>query len=306
MPAAAAKESLAQRARRLSAESMRWVEDASERHLSVAMALRAAEQNRRVAAAVLAGGFAYRLFFWLLAVGLVGGGALGFLQGQSVDDALDRAGVPGAVVQSVGSFARDSGSSRWWLLLLGGYLMLWSGYSGSKAARLVHALVWNEAPGKLARPLRASLVFSGVCFALSGTVVVSWWLKENLGWGAIGIVTVLFVLIAGMWLWVSLALPHRDAEWKALVPGAIVVAFGFQVLHVLTMWLAIPRLQASSSTYGPLGVIAVLLFWGYLVGRLIVSAPILNASLYDERSPFQATPGADAAGAADGATPDRP
>ena len=72
---------------------MSWALLVSERHLSVALGFRAAERNRRVAAAVLAGGFAYRLFFWLLACGLVAGGVLGFLGGESTEDALDTAGA---------------------------------------------------------------------------------------------------------------------------------------------------------------------------------------------------------------------
>ena len=285
-----ATESLPQRAKRLSAASMAWAEDASTRHLTVATSFRAAEQNRRVAAAVLAGGFAYRIFFWLLAFGLVGGGALGFFQGDSLDDALDRAGIPGAVVESVGSFARDSGTGRWWLLLVGGYLMLWSGYSGSKAARLVHALIWDEPPTKLAKPLKASLLFSAVCLGSGLVITGSWWLKETAGVGAIMAVIVLVAPLTAAWVWVSLLLPHRDVGWRALVPGALLVAIGFQALHVVTLWFAVPKLESSQSTYGPLGVVATLLFWGYLIGRLIVSAAILNASLYDERRSFMPAP----------------
>ena len=265
---------------------MAWAKDASTRHLTVATSFRAAEQNRRLAAAVLAGGFAYRLFFWLLALGLLGGGALGFLQGGSLNDALDKAGVPGAVVQSVGKFARDSDSARWWLILLGGYLMLWSGYSGSKAARLVHALIWSEPPTKLTKPLKSALAFSGICFALGLVIATSWWLERHDVTGAIVGIIVLVVPLTALWVWVSVLLPHRDVPWTALLPGAVVVAVGFQVLHVLTLWLAIPKLESSQSTYGPLGIVATILFWGYLLGRLVVTAPILNASLYDERRSF--------------------
>ena len=44
---------------------------ASTRHVSLAVPFRAAERNRRVAASVLAGGIAYRLFLWLLPFGLI-------------------------------------------------------------------------------------------------------------------------------------------------------------------------------------------------------------------------------------------
>jgi len=126
-------------------------------------------------------------------------------------------------------------------------------------------------------------MFSGVCLGVGGIVYGSWWLHERTDPGAVLGTVVLVVPLSALWLWVSLQLPHRDADWKALVPGALLVAAGFQGLHVLTLWFAVPKLQSSASTYGPLGTVATLLFWGYLVGRLIVSAPILNAAVYDER-----------------------
>ena len=48
-----------------------------DRHIALAVPLRAAERNRRVAASVLAGGLAYKLFLWLLPFGLILGGGLG-------------------------------------------------------------------------------------------------------------------------------------------------------------------------------------------------------------------------------------
>ena len=51
-------ETRAQRLRRWSSSTMSRAEAASERHLSVALPFRAAERNKRVAAAVLAGGLA--------------------------------------------------------------------------------------------------------------------------------------------------------------------------------------------------------------------------------------------------------
>ena len=65
------------RARARLTATMASAKSASERHVALAVPLRAAERNRRVAASVLAGGLAYRLFLWLLPFGLIVGGALG-------------------------------------------------------------------------------------------------------------------------------------------------------------------------------------------------------------------------------------
>ena len=61
------------------------------------------------------------------------------------------------------------------------------------------------------------------------------------------------------------------------------MAVGLQVLHAATLWFVVPKLDKSSSLYGPLGAVATLLFWMYMAGRLVVTAPILNASLHEER-----------------------
>lgn len=279
----AAAETRAQRLRRWSASAMSWAVSASERHLSVALGFRAAERNRRVAAAVLAGGFAYRLFFWLLALSLVAGGVFGLLGGNSTEQALEKAGIPGAVISTVGRFASESGSGRWWLLGLGLYLMLWSGYTGAKAASLVHALIWDEPPAKLTRPILSSIWFSVVLLSIYLIVLGTWWLYDTAAPAAVVAVIVLVAPLTALWVLVSLRLPHGDADWKVLLPGAVLMAVGLQVLHAATLWFVVPRLDKSSSLYGPLGGVATLLFWMYMAGRLVVTAPILNASLHEER-----------------------
>lgn len=64
---------------------------ASERHVALAVPIRAVERNRRVAASVLAGGLAYRLFLWLLPFGLIVGGALGLSNANDTQDAVEGA-----------------------------------------------------------------------------------------------------------------------------------------------------------------------------------------------------------------------
>ena len=114
------------------------------RLVSLAVPFRAMERNRRVAASVLAGGIAYRIFLWLLPFGLILGGALGLMDADSVEDAVAAGGVPAAVVDLIGDVSRAAESDWWWLLGLGVPLLLWAGYTGAKAVQLIHSLVWDE------------------------------------------------------------------------------------------------------------------------------------------------------------------
>ena len=140
---------------------------ASTRHVSIAVPFRAAERNRRVAASVLAGGIAYRLFLWLLPVGLILGGALGLMDADSTEDALATGGLPAAVIDVIGDVARAADSDWWWLLGIGVPLLLWEGYTGAKAVQLLHSLVLgrassaNQSAEELACLYRRALRFYG-------------------------------------------------------------------------------------------------------------------------------------------------
>jgi len=86
------------------------------------------------------------------------------------------------------------------------------------------------------------------------------------------------------WLLVSWRLPHGEAPWHALVPGAIVMAIGLELIAIAGAYLIAPRVESSQSTYGALGVAATLLFGLYILSRLIVASAVLNATLWERRA----------------------
>jgi uncharacterized BrkB/YihY/UPF0761 family membrane protein len=254
---------------------------AGEHHVSVAVPLRAVDQNRRVAASVLAGGIAYRIFLWLLPFGLVVGGALGLGNAAGIEEAVSNGGIPGAVVYGIGEIARTVDVNSWWLLLTGVPLLLWEGYAGAKALQLMHALVWNDPPPR-PRPLESSLAFTAATCAFIAAVSITWWFRDASDATRIIVFAATIAALAGLWLLVSLRLPHGTASWKALLPGAVLVAVGFQVCHGLLVYLVAWKLEHVSSTYAALGSVTSLLFFMYVVARIIVTAPILNCSLHAE------------------------
>jgi uncharacterized BrkB/YihY/UPF0761 family membrane protein len=77
-------------------------------------------------------------------------------------------------------------------------------------------------------------------------------------------------------------LPHRGAPWQSLPHGALIVSIGVQVLHEAVAYLLVPKLEKSTSLYGDLGATTTFLFFMYMTAVLVVSAPVLNSSLYDE------------------------
>jgi membrane protein len=280
-PAASADRSFADRARGTTTSVVETTRRAGDRHVSIAVPLRAVERNRRVAASVLAGGIAYRIFLWLVPFGLVVGGALGLGDAAGIEDALSHGGIPGAVVNAIGDIAGAADANSWLLLLAGVPTLLWEGYSGTKALQLTHSLVWNDPPPR-PRPLQSSLAFSGVMCAFIAAVSITWWFRDVSTATQVVVFAVTIVPLAALWLAVSLRLPHGAATWKALLPGALLVAVGFQMSHAIVVYLLAPRLESTTSVYAALGSVTTLLFFMYIAGRIVVTAPILNSSLHTE------------------------
>ena len=250
------------------------------RHVAIAVPLRAVDKNQRVAASVLAGGFAYRIFLWLLPFGLIVGGALGLVNANDTEEAVERGGLPGAITNTIGDAARYANSDTWWLLAVGLPLLVWAGFSGAKAVTLIHSLVWDEPPPRAqAAPGVTCLHRHGVCVHRRG---------RN-----------------------HLVVPRRTGRassppcsrsrrsppcgsgsrstcrtgtlpGRRCCPGALLVAIGFQVLHEVTANFLVPKLEKSTSLYGDLGATTTFLFFMYIPSILVVSAPVINSSLYEE------------------------
>ena len=59
-------------------------------------------------------------------------------------------------------------------------------------------------------------------------------------------------------------------------------SIGLQLLHLLIVNLLVPNLEKATALYGGLGAMTTLIFFMYFVGRLVVTAPVLNSSLHRE------------------------
>jgi len=253
---------------------------ARERHASVAIPFRVIEREARVAASVLAGGFAYKLFLWLLPFGLILGGVLGLSNTADTEEAA-RGGLVAAVINSIGDSTRATGFDPWWLVLIGVPSLLWAGRSGAIAATLIYALIWDEPPPRT-KSLPASLAFTGFMCAVLATVGLSWWLRDNTSLAGVLPAIASIPVIVGLWLAASVLLPHGDAPWRELLPGALLVAIGFVVIHELIGSFLFPKLQESTQLYGVLGAMTTILFYMYWVAALVVSSATLNHSLHQE------------------------
>ena len=90
--------------------------------------------------------------------------------------------------------------------------------------------------------------------------------------------------LAALWLVVSLEVPHADARWIDLIPGSLLYAVGFTGVLIFDAVMLSNLIASKTSTYGALGAAATLLLAFFLLGRVMVGAAVLNATLYQRRS----------------------
>jgi uncharacterized BrkB/YihY/UPF0761 family membrane protein len=148
-----------------------------------------------------------------------------------------------------------------------------------------HRLVWTDARERAPKPkLGATIRLLGLLLSFG---VVSVAASAARAWSeAPGVLTTLIVVVpyTGLWLLVSIGLPHRHTPWTALLPGAVVVGVGYELLHTVVAYVITPWALARQGTYGALGIASALLFGLFLVSRIVVGAAVVNATLWERRS----------------------
>ncbi|HXM53941.1 MAG TPA: YhjD/YihY/BrkB family envelope integrity protein [Candidatus Dormibacteraeota bacterium] len=239
-------------------------------------------RDRRHAGSVLAAGLAFRLFLVLLPLLLLSSSALGFLasgRGRSLAAVEGSLGLSGAMVNVMNASGAEAHDGRWLLLLTGIVLLAYTANSAYRALRLVHVVAWQDRPeraGPLTTALAALLLIAMLFWGALASALVSRFPD------AAPLTDLLLVAALGAtWLLLSMLLPHAGAPWRALVPGALVVAIAFGAMHLVSSYYIPRKLSSTSQLYGALGVAATVMTWLFLACRLIVATAVLNALLWE-------------------------
>lgn len=245
------------------------------------------ERDRDIHAGTLAGALAFRLFLFLLPLTLVIVALFGFLISNdpgTSDDLVDRFGLRGALADALLQVSEQGRANRWWALGVGLVGMAWSGMGAVRTLRLVHFIAWGQIPTRIPNVVRAVAAFIGVNVVILGVPLLGQWARAIFGLlGTLSGIIGVFVVYVALWVVLSAALPHRHTPRRYLVPGAVLVALGTYVLHLVTVYVFGPRVEHSASVYGSIAVAAVILTWLYAIARLIVGSAVVNAVLYDRR-----------------------
>lgn len=250
----------------------------------------ALERERIAAAGLLAGGLAYRLFFWIVPLGLVFSATLGYWVEDDrvgLEKAARDFGIGGAVARAAADTVAQEPHSRWYFLVIGAWLLVWFGGGVVRAANVAYAVAWRLRPERVRHQLRTGALFSVGMIALivvtTGTAALREWAP---GPGIVLTLTIVALYLAAI-VWVSTLLPSRADDWRAFLPGAVLIAVGTQLIHLFVALYLAPRLGRSTELYGALGAATVILLWLYLEARLFVGAAFLNACLWERSHPVE-------------------
>jgi uncharacterized BrkB/YihY/UPF0761 family membrane protein len=280
----------------ITSRAIRTRDDAAEHvdrmrteHEILESAFQAGDLDRRRAGSLLAGGIAFRVFLWMLPASLLAAGLIGLVRptGLAQPDHVARTlGLGASVTEIIRQATRQSDKGTAALVAAGLVLTLYMSMSLIRSLRVAFVLAWEEPFGRRPHVLRDGAIVSA---ALLGLLVVETgiaYLRHRVGVGASLLLSLVPVIVGGgAWLSISTLLPHADADWRALVPGASLFAVGLAVLHFATIFYFAPKLAREPALYGSLGTAAVLLVWLYLISRIVVASAFLSATLWRRSTP---------------------
>ena len=148
-----------------------------------------------------------------------------------------------------------------------------------RSVSIVHALAYEgsgravkikpRSIGLFALAVLGQIMASNVAGALSA--------DSALG-GILGVV-VAVTAVAGLWLAVSQLFPHGASTVAERIPGALLYGVGNLAIYLFNTLFVGWLIEERQDSYGALGAAAALLFSMYLIGRLIVTSAVLNATI---------------------------
>jgi uncharacterized BrkB/YihY/UPF0761 family membrane protein len=240
------------------------------------------ELDAGVGGGILAGALAFRIFLFMVPFVYVVFTVLGTASAATSQDPAQLArdiGITGVLASAV---VKAQDQSAWTIaVLLAGAAVAMFLTAGSllKALYVVHWLIWRI-PRVMPTGLVPRLALIGITLATSALSVAINDIRNSAGIaGAVIAIVVITAVSFALWWWVSWKLPHAPVPAGALVPGALLMAIGADVLHLLTTYWIGHLVARKTNTYGAVGIALAVLLWVYILGRIVVASAGLNAAL---------------------------
>jgi uncharacterized BrkB/YihY/UPF0761 family membrane protein len=264
------------------------LEAARPRHRSIDVAFVTIERDTTTAGSVLAAALAFRIFLFMVPYVFVlvyGFGLAASATHSDPQDLAAKAGVVGLMASAIQVADEQSLFTRITVLCVALYALFSTSKKFLRVLAAVHALAWQIPPQRVRKLTKPALIFIAIITCALALVQLILWLRDRSFIAGLT-AEVLFILVpAALWLVLSrrFFVHAPGAGWRDLLPGAILVGVGVQILHFITVYWITHRIAAKSETYGAIGVALALLFWAYLLGRVLAASAVLNASAWQQK-----------------------
>jgi uncharacterized BrkB/YihY/UPF0761 family membrane protein len=135
--------------------------------------------------------------------------------------------------------------------------------------------------------VRPALLFIVVVTGAVALIQITLWLRDRSFIAGLTAQILFIAVPAVLWLMMSMRffVHAPDAGWRDLLPGAVLVGVGIQILHFVTVYWITHLVESKSETYGAIGSALAILFWAYLLGRILAAAAVLNAGTWQQSHP---------------------
>jgi uncharacterized BrkB/YihY/UPF0761 family membrane protein len=261
----------------------RRIEGARTRTPILDASLEVIERDSQVGGGILAGALAYRLFLFFLPLGFFLISVLGLIAswtGTNPVRVSKDIGIVNLVTNEVAETAEKG--SGFWVALVSLIVLAYVTVVLHRAVAVVHALAWENTavPAKAGRSRKIfalGIAAQLVALGLLGGFRPESALAYTLSLAGLGLI------LAAIWLGMSLRLPHAGAPWTALLPGAILYGVGLLAVRAFDKYLLDLLHEQRRSSYGTLGTASAILLSLFLIGRLVVFSAVINATLAARR-----------------------
>jgi membrane protein len=223
-------------------------------------------------------------FLSLFPLLLVSIAVIGFLSSGDntfTTDLIANLNLKGRSAELVTDAVRTAQESRRTASLVGLAGLLWSGLGVVGSLQTALNTAWQTRGRGLVDKAVALSWLLGAAVLLSANVALGPVLQLVPGPVMVGAVLLGLVLTTVLFVWTYTYLGNQPVPWRAHLPGALLVAVGFEILKVVGS-IYVPRAVASSSAlYGTLGVVFAVLAWLLIYARLIVYGAVLNVMRWE-------------------------
>jgi uncharacterized BrkB/YihY/UPF0761 family membrane protein len=247
-----------------------------------AFVLAVADRDRQAAGTLIGAAIAFRMFLFFIPLVLFLVGAAGFAaEVVDVDQVSDATGITGELAEQIRSAFEQSATTRWVAVLAGLVGMATTGRSLSRVMCAASSLAW-QIPVVLKVSVRVIGAVVGLVsgLALSATIVNRIRIELGIPAASVSFLAV-FVLYLVVWTLLFWLLPRSTPDPGALLPGAVIMAVAQSGMQLVAQLYLPGQIGRASALYGAIGTAIVTLGWFFILGRSVVIAMAVNATVHE-------------------------